>query len=178
MAFTKNSIGYQNADDSQGDLHDGVCSAKSGNRPHRKHIRVHTFGFFDIFVDDEIVVFTSRRAKELLAFLIDHGGGMVQTGYIIEAFWPEEPECEGNKAIFRKALMNLKKTLEAYCIGHILITKRGQKAIVASELDCDCYKALKGCANALSEYYGSYMEEYSWAETTNARLSALAEKLT
>ena len=142
----------------------------------RKHIRVRTFGFFDLFVDGKVVIFTNRRAKELLAILVDNRGGMVPTEKIIDVFWPEEPESEGNKSIFRKALVSLKKTLFTYDIQHILISERGQKGVVSSELDCDYYRALVGDAGALSEYFGEYMVGYSWAEKTNKRICAIAEK--
>ena len=39
-----------------------------------------------------------------------------------------------------------------------------------SKLHCDLYEFLKGSADAINSYSGEYMNNYSWAELTNARL--------
>jgi len=39
-----------------------------------------------------------------------------------------------------------------------------------SKLHCDLYEFLKGSADAVNSYAGEYMNNYSWAELTNARL--------
>ena len=45
-----------------------------------KRIVIRTFGYFDIFVDGETIPFSCKKAKELLALLVDRRGGFVTTG--------------------------------------------------------------------------------------------------
>ena len=40
-----------------------------------KRIVIRTFGYFDIFVDGETIPFSCKKAKELLALLVDRMGG-------------------------------------------------------------------------------------------------------
>ena len=50
----------------------------------------------------------------------------------------------------------------------VLIREHREIAIRRDLIDCDYYRMLDGDAEALSEYNGKYMVEYSWAETKNA----------
>jgi two-component SAPR family response regulator len=151
-------------------------SKNKGKRQPEHDIYVNTFGHFDIYVDGIAVVFRNSRAKEMLAMMVDRRGGMITVERFVEAFWPEEPYTEKHKAIYRKALISLKKTLEEHGISHILVTSRNQKAIIASKIRCDYYDFLDGEKSAVSQYNGEYMKDYSWAETTNSKLWQMAEK--
>ena len=58
-----------------------------------KRIVIRTFGYFDIFVDGETIPFSCKKAKELLALLVDRRGGFVTTGDAISYLW-EHVECD------------------------------------------------------------------------------------
>ena len=45
-----------------------------------------------------------------------------------------------------------------------------ETGIDVSKLHCDLYEFLKGSVDAVNSYAGEYMNNYSWAELTNARL--------
>ena len=47
------------------------------------------------------------------------------------------------------------------------------------QMDCDYYEFLQGNRDALRAWQisGSYLEEYSWAEETAARLENFAEEM-
>ena len=47
-----------------------------------KRIVIRTFGYFDIFVDGETIPFSCKKAKELLALLVDTPSLTVYTVYI------------------------------------------------------------------------------------------------
>ena len=47
-----------------------------------KRIVIRTFGYFDIFVDGETIPFSCKKAKELLALLVDRRGGFVTRSVI------------------------------------------------------------------------------------------------
>ena len=55
-----------------------------------KRIVIRTFGYFDIFVDGETIPFSCKKAKELLALLVDRRGGFVTTGDAISYLWEDE----------------------------------------------------------------------------------------
>ena len=62
-----------------------------------KRIVIRTFGYFDIFVDGETIPFSCKKAKELLALLVDRRGGFVTTGDAISYLWEDECTEKKNK---------------------------------------------------------------------------------
>lgn len=141
----------------------------------KKRVYIRTFGHFDFYVDDIVVVFPNSRSKELLAMMVDRRGGIVTTEEMMEIFWPEEPPSEQHKVICRKAASQLYKTLQLFGVEGILILGRNQRAIAVTAVECDYFQYLKGDSLALQEYHGEYMMEYSWAEETNGRLYHLTQ---
>ena len=48
----------------------------------QKRVQIHTFGTFDVFVDQQPLRFSRSRAKELLAYLVDRqGNGVTPVSY-------------------------------------------------------------------------------------------------
>ena len=76
-----------------------------------KRIVIRTFGYFDIFVDGETIPFSCKKAKELLALLVDRRGGFVTTGDAISYLW--EDECT-EKRIKDKFLVGNKIKINNY----------------------------------------------------------------
>ena len=117
----------------------------------KKRVYARTFGRFDVFIDGEAVYFPNAKAKELLALCVDHRGGAVT----IEEVLAEH----GAEALFSGS--------------------RGACQIDVRQMDCDYYEFLQGNRDALRAWQisGSYLEEYSWAEETGARLENFAEEM-
>lgn len=133
---------------------------------------IHTFNFFDVFVDNEPVVFHSEKAKELLALLVDRRGGFVSSVEAITYLWPGEGVYKTTLARYRKYAMRLKNTLEEYGIQDIVeVTKRGLRRIVPERIDCDYYRYLSGAEGFRNIYTGSYLARYGWAEGTRVELA-------
>lgn len=107
-----------------------VQSAELLAKRNQKHIYARTFGYFDLFVDGEPVMFKSAKAKELLAFLIDRQGGTVTTDQIITVLWEHCPNDEATQSLCSKVVKTLKKELEEYKIGDILIQKEESEASI------------------------------------------------
>lgn len=149
---------------------------RSLQRRPQHDIYVQTFGHFDVYVDGVAMIFRNSRAKEMLAMMVDRRGGLITVERFVQAFWPDETDTEKHKAIFRKALLSLKNTLEEYGVADILITSRNQKAIIAKKIRCDYYDFLDGRISAIRQYNGEYMKAYGWAENTNGKLCQIAEK--
>lgn len=147
----------------EGLLH-AVKSAELLAKRNQKHIYARTFGYFDLFVDGEPVIFKSAKAKELLAFLIDRQGGTVTTDQIITVLWEDRPNDEATQSLCSKIVKTLKRELDEYKIGSILIQKRGIRSIDMRQVDCDMYELMEGSIEAKERFFGDYMLEYSWAE--------------
>ena len=111
-----------------------------------KRIVIRTFGYFDIFVDGETIPFSCKKAKELLALLVDRRGGFVTTGDAISYLWEDECTEKRIKDKFRKVIKELRRTLNAYGIERVLHRVNQEK-----------HKKL---------FKGVYMTNYSWAENT------------
>ena len=139
----------------------------------KKKIEVRTFGNFDLFVDGVPIHFTSNKAKELLAILIDRKGGTLSSEEAISILWEDEPAGEKQLARYRKMASRLKEVLEKAGCGEIMVTDNGIRSIDVTKIECDYYKALDGDEKAIKQYQGEYMINYSWAENKTAALNQL-----
>ena len=159
------------------DIQDAMQSLKELEKGSQKHIYARTFGYFDLFVDGRPMMFKSAKAKELLAFLIDRRGGTVTTDQIITVLWEDRPNDEATQSLCSKIVKTLKKELDEYKIGNILIHKRGVRSIDVSQIDCDMYELMNGSIKAKEQFFGDYMLEYSWAEGRVETLRKRAESI-
>ena len=107
-----------------------------------------------------------EKAKELLALLIDRQGLSMTNGEIEAFLWEELHSPQYLQTLF----YSLRKTLRGIGFEDLLIRTRNHTSIDVSKLHCDLYEFLKGSADAVNSYAGEYMNNYSWAELTNARL--------
>ena len=133
-----------------------------------KHVSIHTFGLFDVFVDGVPVSFKNESAKELLALIVNRRGGFVTSREATSTLWPEEPVNKTTMARYRKAAMRLNRTLEQYGVQAILEKDGGSRRINPALVDCDLYSYLWEGHTGL--FKGRYMSEYSWAEDYLAEL--------
>ncbi len=172
-AFQKRAVSYITKPYSFSDIYEAVDRAKilcykKKDTP-KTHIKVRTFGHFDIFVNDTLLKFPRQKCKELLAFFVDRRGGAVTAEQIIDSLW-EERYDESVRAYFHVVLRDLKKTLKQAGIESLLICNRNQNSIDPALLDCDYYRFLEGDLSAIQEFEDEYMVDYSWAEPTVAHL--------
>ncbi len=135
-----------------------------------KDVKIKTFGRFDIFVDGRALFFSNKKAKELLALLVDHRGGIVTMDETIDILWEERLPDEKTKALYRMATKNLRDTLRKAGCDDILIESRGQRSIDFRRIDCDYYNFFEKPQKYRHLFNGEYMTEYSWGEYTLAKL--------
>jgi two-component SAPR family response regulator len=131
-----------------------------------KKARVQTFGNFDVFVSEKIVVFGRLKSKELFAYLIDRKGASVTAAEIAAILWEGrmyDRSLQNQTQVIIAAMM---KTLKDNGINDIIIKKRNQITVDKSKIECDYYNYLNGDAVAVNAYSGEYMTNYSWAEMT------------
>lgn len=134
-------------------------------------VRIRTFGYFDVFVDDKPIAFRNEKSKELLALLVDRRGGFVSSEEAIGFLWEDESANSVTLARYRKVALRLKNLLEEYGISDIVESVNGKRRIAAERVQCDLYDYLTGQEAFLQLFKGSYLTNYSWGETTLAELT-------
>ena len=138
-----------------------------------RDIRVHTFGHFDIFVDDHPLTFERKKAKELLAYLVDRHGAAVTTEQIAVALWEERPYDRTLKNYVAPVVKSLRKALSAAGVEDILIKTHNHLSVDVTKFKCDAYDYEKWDAVAVNSFRGEYMVNYSWAEFTAGRYTSM-----
>jgi two-component SAPR family response regulator len=133
-------------------------------------VKVVTFGFFNVLVDDKPVVFKRSKAKELLACLVDRQGQFVARKDLFYILWEDDDYDRAKQKYFDTIIRSLKDTLEEYGISDIFEAESGMMRVVPEKLDCDLYKFLNKDKSAMESYRGEYMSSYSWASETEGYL--------
>lgn len=133
----------------------------------QKRVTVQTFGYLNILIDGEPVVFEHEKAKELLAVLIDRQGKFVSSGEIISCLWEDEAVNENTQSRCRKAAYHLRRILAAHDLEDLMeSTPKGYRRVRMEMIDCDLYHYLNGEEAYVKRFRGAYMSDYSWAEQT------------
>ncbi len=170
-AFGVDANGYILKPYNDGDIQKELLKSKRIRGASLKNrIYIKTFGGFDVYVDDKPLHFQRSKAKELLALLVDRRGSSMTSAKIATYLW-EEREYDGKvKEYLNKCCQSLKATLQEARAESILIESYNSRSINMLHLTCDYYRFLNGEKEAVNQYRGDYMEDYSWAEETNGEL--------
>lgn len=139
----------------------------------KQSISIATIPILSLRVDGREIRIPSSKCRELLAFFVDREGVPASAGEIIACLWPERPNDEATGTLLRVTYNRLTHLLENAGIGHILVSKNRQRWLERESVDCDLYRILSGDLEAGKSYAGEYLREYSWAESTNARLARI-----
>ncbi len=150
----------------------------SGKKDKEEKIRVkiHTFGNFDVFIDNKLAVFTKSKAKELLAYLVDRNGASVSSAEIGAVLWEDCIDSEVLKDRVQHTKKDLRDILSSYGVEEILVSGWNSLAVDKTKIFCDYYEFLDGDVNAINSYLGEYMKNYSWSEETAGALSFSKQK--
>jgi len=138
-----------------------------------KRVRVQTFGNFEIFVDENPVLFNRSKTKELLAYLVSRKGALCSNNEIIAVIWEGKNDSPALQSHFRHLVADLIKTFQSLNVEDIIIKKWKHLAVAPDKLSCDFYDMLNGGAKAANSYTGEFMSQYSWAEIDAANLQNL-----
>lgn len=166
-AFEMDALGYITTPLSEECINNIIKKAHKLHFEEKRKPVIRTFGNFDIFINDKVVLFSNKKAKELLALLVDKCGGCLNMEQIIDVLWEDRPFDDNTKVLYRIALKNLRDTLEEEGCADILIEKRGQRSINVNKVKCDYYDLISG---KNIKFLGDYMTNYSWGEYTLAKL--------
>ena len=137
---------------------------------HDKKVKVQTFGGFEVWVAGERVAFKRKKAKELLAYLIERKGVSVTIREAYAVLFEDAVYDRAAKNYFQTILASLKRTLKEVGAGDILLKSYNSLAIDPDTIDCDYYRFLDGDSKTVNSYRGEFMTQYSWAEFSAAEL--------
>lgn len=144
---------------------------KQRQRSIQEYLKIQCFGNFEVYWKNMPLMFGRRQTKELLAFLVDRRGEACTPEEIAQALWKDNvDDPAGLSAQVRILLKDLNRVLDTIGREDIIISHGGKIAIRKDAIDCDYYRMLAGDMDAVNDYQGEYMDQYSWAEITDGKL--------
>ena len=138
-----------------------------GVKATEKLLTIKCFGNFDVLYNGESLPFKRKKAKELLAVLVDSNGAGMTAKQICAILFPEDTDDTRNAAYLRQLVMDLKNTLKMIRAEDVLRHDTPYYRIDTNLVRCDYHSFLE---TGKPEFYGEYMAQYSWAEETCAML--------
>ena len=128
-------------------------------------LQAQCFGNFEVHAQGTPLKFKRGKTKELLALLIDRNGAGMTSKQICTYLWESDQSKQIN--YLYQLFDDLRHTLKRANAEAILVKTGNSYAVNPSLIDCDYYSYLK---TARPHFYGEYMTQYSWAETSCAML--------
>ena len=123
-----------------------------------KKIQIKCFGNFEVFCQGEPVKFAYQKSKEVLAYLVDREGSMVNINELNAVLWEED-----HKSYLRNLIADIKNSLTAINCGDVFIKRHNECAIDINKVDCDAFEYKNDNPDAVRMYRGEYMIQYPWA---------------
>ena len=138
-----------------------------GVKATEKLLDIRCFGNFEVFYNGEILPFKRKKAKELLAVLVDRNGAGMTLKQICAILFPNDTDDAKNAAYLRQLVLDLKNTLKTIRAEDVLRHDTPYYRIDTNLVRCDYLSFLETGKPA---FHGEYMSQYSWAEETCAML--------
>ena len=138
-----------------------------GVKATEKLLTIKCFGNFEVLYNGEILPFKRKKAKELLAVLIDRNGAGMTAKQICAILFPDDTDDTKNAAYLRQLVLDLKNTLKTIRAEDVLQHDTPYYRIDTNLVRCDYLSFLE---TGKPEFHGEYMTQYSWAEETCAML--------
>ena len=139
-----------------------------GIKAAEKLLTIKCFGNFEVLYHGEILRFKRKKAKELLAVLVDRNGAGVTAKQICAILFPDDTDDTKNAAYMRQLVLDLKNTLKSIRAEDVLRHETPYYRIDTNLVKCDYHSFLE---TGKPSFHGEYMTQYSWAETTCAMLN-------
>ena len=170
-AFALHSSGYLMKPIQPEDIATELENLRFPQVPYEKgRLVVRCFGDFEAFSDGRPLNFARAKTKELLAYLIDRRGSVVNLRTVEAVLWENPREERVSGSYLRTLVADLRRTLEACGQGDVVVKRYGEIGINADLISCDYYGFLKEDPLAIAAWNGEYMRQFSWAEPTKAAL--------
>lgn len=165
-AFSIHASGYLMKPISRRDVQKELENLRNPVETVRKRVFVRTFGNFDIFVDGENLHFARKPSKELLAYLVDRKGSGVSRKELCSILLQDEAFTRKSQDYLTKIVKELQNTLKSVDADNIVNLEKGEYYVIPDNFECDAYDYLNGAPDAFNNFYGEYMNQYSWAEVS------------
>ena len=165
-AFKLHASGYLMKPISAGDVQGEIDNIKKVHHG-EKQLTVKCFGNFEVYAENEKLMFKRLKSKELLAFLVDRKGAGMTAKQICAVLFPDDTDDTKNAAYLRQLVMDLKNTLKTVGAENVLRHETPCYRVDTNLLNCDYISYLE---TGKPEFLGEYMTQYSWAEETCAML--------
>ena len=134
----------------------------------RHDMEIRTFGDLEIFIDGSPAVFKRKKARELVAYLVDKDGSMVDDSDLLRDMWNKDDKA--TKSYLRILKAEVIRVFSAAGYSDAIVKQRGLIGIRTDKVKCDLFDALKSAPPILNEYRGEYMRQYGWAQRTRENL--------
>ena len=138
-----------------------------GIKATEKLLTIQCFGHFEVLHNGEILSFKRKKAKELLALLVDRNGAGMTAKQLCAILFPDDTDDTKNAAYLRQLVLDLKNTLKMIRAEDVLQHETPYYRIDTNLVRCDYLSFLE---SGKPKFHGEYMTQYSWAETTCAML--------
>lgn len=165
-AFKLHVSGYLlkpiSAEDVQGEIDNIKRVRKQENM-----LSVKCFGNFEVYANNEKVVFKRLKSKELFAYLVDRNGAGMTAKQICAVLFPDDTDDNKNAAYLRQLVLDLRNTLKSVGAEGVLCHETPCYRVDTNLFKCDYISHLQ---TGKPEFYGEYMSQYSWADDTCAML--------
>ena len=138
-----------------------------GVKSTEKLLTIKCFGHFEVLYNGEILPVKRKKAKELLAVLVDRNGAGMTAKQICAILFPDDTDDTKNAAYLRQLVMDLKHTLKTIRAEDVLRHDTPYYRVDTNLVKCDYHSFLE---TGKPNFHGEYMTQYSWAEDTCAML--------
>src|SRR5574344_1217268 len=139
-------------------------------------VRVQCFGNFEVFWKNKPVVFQLSKAKELFAYLVHRKGASVSMAELAAVLFEDKEDGLSVQSQIRNLVASMRKTFSSLGCPDLFNKSRGYISIKTDLTDCDYYSFMNGDSDAINEYSGEYMAQYSWAEFTVGYLEGVVNR--
>ena len=119
------------------------------------------------FIRGGSLPFKRKKAKELLAVLVDRNGAGITAKQVCAMLFPEGADDAKNTAYLRQLVLDLKNTLKMVGAEDVFCHETPYYRVDTNLIKCDYFSYLD---TGKPIFHGEYMTQYSWAETTCALL--------
>lgn len=166
-AFSLFASGYLLKPVTKEDIQQALHHLRSPVRRHDSPLpRIQTFGNFEVFVEGLPLHFSRSKAKEILAYLVHKRGTSCSLKELAAVLFEDQEYTYSVQKQMQTYISAMMKVLQEAEIAPVVIKKYNSLSIDVSKVDCDYYRFLNWDPDAVNEYMGEYMSNYSWAEFT------------
>ena len=138
-----------------------------GVKAAEKLLTIQCFGNFEVLHNGQSLPFKRKKAKELLAVLVDRNGAGMTAKQLCAVLFPNDTDDTKNAAYLRQLVLDLKNTLKAIQAEDVLRHDTPYYRVDTNLVKCDYLSFLE---TGKPKFHGEYMTQYSWAEETCAML--------